>query len=90
MHIAKFQKQARVVKSFCDALLRLGCVTRTIGEIPLRKNKIVRTLLMRVFYADIFTFPFLGKPMCKNHPHRYDGEIAMTDHQKCGGPKPTP
>lgn len=63
MHIATFQKQARVVKSFCDALLRLGCVSRSTGAIPLRKNNIGRKWLMYLSYTDIFTFPFLSKPM---------------------------
>ena len=79
-----------MVKSFCDALLRLGCVTRSIGAVPLRKNKTVRTWLMYISYTEIYTFPFLSKPVCKNHPHRYDGEVAMTYHSKCGGSNRTP
>lgn len=66
MHIAKPQEQAREVKSFSDALLRLGCVTRRMGAMPLRRNKIGKMWLMYVLYKEGFTF--LSKPMWENHP----------------------
>lgn len=66
------------MKSFCDAVLRLGFVTRGTGEIPLTKNKTGRMWLMYMSCTEIVTFPFLSKLMCKNCPHRYDGKVAVT------------